>query len=59
MYAMTIFTDLPLSYLLLLVLQTLLKFFLLLLKLLHLLGHDEVGIQLLKILSQQIFDFQF
>lgn len=44
------FTYVSLSYLLLLVLQTLLKFFLLLLQLLHLFGHDEVRIQLLKVL---------
>ena len=38
------------AYLLLLVLQTLLQLPLLFLQLLHLLGHDEVGVQLLQIL---------
>ena len=38
------------AYLLLLVLQTLLQLPLLLLQLLHLFGHDEVGVQLLQIL---------
>ena len=37
-------------YLLLLVLQTLLQLPLLLLQLLHLFGHDEVGVQLLQVL---------
>lgn len=40
------------TYLLLLVLETLLEFLLLLFQLLHLFGHNEVGIQLLQVLQR-------